>query len=98
LKQSCAKLLASKFTLERMKKVYDKFGPSLTSPKGNNFLKPSYKVTGRFLINASPNVVSLYEDKTEAAMEKTCSVCGSTHKVEYHHVRAMKDLKPKISI
>jgi hypothetical protein len=56
LKQSCAKLLTAKFSLGTMMKTYKKFGSSLSGPKGKAFLKPSYKVTGKFLVNPSPMV------------------------------------------
>nr|YP_010836057.1 hypothetical protein QLP54_mgp09 [Phyllosticta yuccae]WGC90072.1 hypothetical protein [Phyllosticta yuccae] len=49
LKQSCAKLLATKFNLNRMAPVYKKFGSSLTGPKGKSFFKPSYKMSNKLL-------------------------------------------------
>ena len=98
LKQSCAKLLATKFSLGTMAKVYKKFGPNLTGPKGNSIFKPSYKTTLKFLTSASPIVGALFQEKSTATLDKlNCSVCGSTHRVEMHHIRAMKDLNPKIS-
>lgn len=45
LKQSCAKLLATKFKLGTMARTYKKFGPRLTGPKGFSLFKPSYKIT-----------------------------------------------------
>lgn len=54
LKQSCAKLLAAKFSLGTMAKVYKKFGSSLTGPKGKSFYKPSYKMSLKFLTSVSP--------------------------------------------
>lgn len=95
LKQSCAKLLATKFSLNTMAKVYKKFGPNLTGPKGKSIYKPSYKTTLKFLVNASPVVGSLFQEKATDTLDNlNCSVCGSTHRVEMHHVRAMKDLNP----
>lgn len=98
LKQSCAKLLATKFHLGTMAKSYKKFGPGLTGPKGKSFFKPSYKTTLKFLTSASPLVGSLFQEKSTATLDNLrCSVCDSTHRVEMHHVRAMKDLNPKLS-
>ena len=62
LKQSCAKLLAAKFTLGTMAEVYSKFGSTLeykhTDKRGKtksySFLKPSYKLTFKFFINSTP--------------------------------------------
>lgn len=98
LKQSCAKLLATKFNLGTMKKTYVKFGNLLESPKKIKFLKPSYKISLKFNSKANPNIAALYGSKSIASLEGLkCSVCGSDYRVEMHHIRAMKDLNPKIS-
>lgn len=98
LKQSCAKLLAAKFSLGTMAKVYKKFGNALTGPKGKSLFKPSYKMTLKFLTSASPIIGGLYQEKSTATLDNLkCSVCESTYRVEMHHIRAMKDLNPKIS-
>jgi len=92
LKQSCAKLLATKYTLGTMSKVYKKLGSNL-----NGFIKPSYKATYKFSINCN-SVVPLYREKINLlSKDLKCSMCGSSYKIEYHHVRAMKDLNPKLS-
>lgn len=54
LKQSCAKLLATKFKLATMASTYKKFGSKLTGPKGISLYKPSYKISKKFLVKASP--------------------------------------------
>ena len=98
LKQSCAKLLATKFKLETMASTYKKFGSKLTGPKGISLYKPSYKISMKFLVKASPLIASLYQEKTNVTLDNLrCSVCDSDYRVELHHVRAMKDLNPKIS-
>jgi hypothetical protein len=98
LKQSCAKLLATKFKLGTMASTYKKFGPSLTGPKGISLFKPSYKISNKFLVKASPVIGSLYQEKTNVTLNNlNCSVCNSEYRVELHHVRAMKDLNPNIS-
>jgi len=96
LKQSCVKLLATKFNLGTMKKVYEKFGNLLESPKKIKFFKPSYKITFKFNVKANPIITSLYGSKSIASLEELkSSVCGSDYRVEMHHVRVMKDLNPK---
>ena len=53
LKQSCAKLLATKFRLSTMAKVYEKFGPQMETNDGNySFMKPSYKITLQFKVDS----------------------------------------------
>ena len=92
LKQSCAKLLAAKYSLGTMAKVYKKYGSNL-----GGFLKPSYKATYMFNTKATP-IVPLYREKINLQSENLiCSICGSNYKIEFHHVRAMKDLNPKLS-
>lgn len=98
LKESCAKLLAAKFTLGTMAKVYRKFGSGLQGPKGTNIFKPSYKTTLKFLTSSSPVIGSLFQAKSTKTLDNLkCSMCESTHRVELHHIRAMKNLNPKIS-
>lgn len=98
LKQSCAKLLATKFRLGTMAQTYKKFGGRLSGPKGHSLLKPSYKISLKYLTNPTPLVGSLYQEKSTATLDNLkCSICSSTHRVEMHHIRAMKDLNPKVS-
>lgn len=56
LKQSCAKLLATKFSLGTMAQTYKKFGGNLRGPKGKSLYKPSCRITLKFPIKASPTV------------------------------------------
>lgn len=98
LKQSCAKLLATKFTLGTMAQTYKKFGHRLTSPKGKTFFKPSYRATYKYMVKPNPVVGALSQEKTNATLEYLrCKNCDSDYRVEFHHIRAMKDLNPKIS-
>ena len=98
LKQSCAKLLAAKFSLGTMAKVYKKFGENLEGPKGKTLFKPSYKLSLKFLTSASPVVGAMYQEKTTTTMDNLkCSVYDSDYRVEMHHVRPMKNLNPKLS-
>ena len=106
LKQSCAKLLAAKYSLNNRAKVFKKYGPNLALTKtGIKFLNPSYKTNMlNFKIKSkvsetNGNIKSLYAlGKSKARLYNlVCSACGSDQFVEMHHVRAMKDLNPKLS-
>ena len=105
LRQSCAKLLATKFSLGTMAKTFDKFGRSLSvthindsnKKKVHSFLNPSYKITLKFLINSSPIIKALYGSVSLSTLDDlVCSICKSDYRVEMHHVRFMKDLNPKL--
>jgi len=99
LRQACAKLLAAKFSLGSTAKTYREFGKNLKSPNGTMFLNPSYTAPLKFMITASPVIQALYSSKSIAGLYNlNCSVCGSNYRVEMHHVRAMKNLNPKISL
>jgi len=96
LKQSCAKLLATKFSLGTTAKVYSKLGRNLAGPNQKGFLNPSYKISLKFKTNVSTLVGALFQVKTNATFDNlSCKICGSTYRVEFHHIRAMKDLNPK---
>jgi len=109
LKGSCAKLLATKYSLRTQAKVYKKFGRDL-KPKINNFnntkheigfYKPDYNMdVWDFKINAYPNIITLYAKnlKSMARLDNLwCKSCDSDYNVEMHHVRKLKDLNPKLS-
>jgi len=108
LKQSCAKLLATKLSLGTMSIVHSKFGPNLAishpDPKNPNrrkeysFLVPSYQITLKFLTNSTPIIKALYGSVSKSTLDNLeCKKCGSDYRVEMHHVRHMKDLNPKLS-
>lgn len=107
LKSSCAKLLAAKYSLDTEAKAFAKFGPQLScthkaerteKPKEFSLLKPSYKITLKFLISSSPVIRALYGSKSISTLDGlVCSLCGSDYRVEMHHVRHLKDLNPKLS-
>ena len=80
LKSSCMKLLAAKYSLQRVSKVLSKFGKDLTckhvGPDGKTkeykFMRISYMASLRFLVSASPNVASLYGSKSLANLDGPC--------------------------
>lgn len=105
LKSSCCKLLAAKYNLKTMASVYKRFGKNLTAPaikqneKPLSFIKPSYKLTLKFMTKINPDLKAVkIASISQASLEElTCQLCGSGYRVEMHHVRKMKDLNPKIS-
>ena len=97
LKSSCAKLLASKFSLKSQKAVFKKFGSNFKGSDKISFVSPQYLVTPwDFKINK--NIKALYYKRSRASREYlSCSVCDSKYRVEMHHIRALKDLNPKLN-
>jgi thymidine kinase len=64
------------------------------------FLKPSYKInTWDFKSNPKDRIKTLFASYLSAATlnDISCSKCGSTERVEMHHVRLLSDLNPKLS-
>lgn len=109
LKFSCAKLLAAKYKMKSMKKVFNKFGPDLTihhtNAKGKkstySFYKPTWKInTNRFLIDVNPIINTTFAENISLAKldDLSCTKCGSKYRVELHHIRKMKDLNPRLSL
>lgn len=50
------------------------------------------------MVKPNPVVGALSQEKTNATLEYLrCKNCDSDYRVEFHHIRAMKDLNPKIS-
>jgi hypothetical protein len=99
-------LLAAKYSINTRTKIFKKFGQDLASSKnGVKFLKPSYKSNMLDFkiktkdLESSGNIKALYAlSKSKARLYNlACSACGSNQFVEMHHVRAMKDLNPKLS-
>lgn len=107
LRSSCAKLLAAKFSLGTIAQVLKKFGKELKTKEGYIFEKPSYKITGKFQTKFNPNGVisALYSYKADMGSssegkeinKSTCTLCGSDFRIEMHHIRALRDLKPNKS-
>jgi group II intron reverse transcriptase/maturase len=97
---SCAKLLAAKYKLGSVLKVMDKFGPQLRGNSNVEFLNPKLNLRPwDFKVGVSTHILALYSSGLSAATLDglECSFCGSTYRVEMHHVRKLKDLNPKLS-
>jgi hypothetical protein len=91
-----------------MAEVYNKYGPELSithvdpkNPKNvktYSFIKPSYKITLKFLTDDTPVIKALYGSISLASLDNLkCRICDSEYRVEMHHVRFMKDLNPKLN-
>nr|AIB08376.1 hypothetical protein [Neoporphyra perforata] len=95
---SAAKLLARKFDLS-VTKVFKKFGSNLSSGKFALYDPKLIATEPKFKIDVTPVIPNLYSKfKSTATLYKLeCAKCGSDYRVEMHHIRAMKNLNPKIS-
>lgn len=107
LRFSCAKLLAAKYTLRTVARVFEKFGSNLeikhidgkNKEKSYSFKTPSYKVSQKFLVNVNHIIPTLYGNISLASLDNlVCAVCESDYRVEMHHVRLLKDLNPKLDV
>jgi hypothetical protein len=51
------------------------------------------------IINPHTNAIQLTKQtlRTANIMDASCKICGSTNKIQIHHVRHLKDLNPKLS-
>lgn len=103
LQFSCALTLALKLKLRTKKQVFNKFGPKLTDPETGMTLKlPSnLRVKYSFQGNKTDAMedvlkVSWYKKLTKSSLNKKCTICESTNKIEMHHIRQVKDVKNKI--
>jgi Type II intron maturase len=100
LKSSCAKLLAAKYTLISQNRVYRKYGKDLRGRDRIGFQKITYKIKPwDFKTSSKDYVKTLFTDKISLATfdDLVCSLCGSNYRLEMHHIRQLKDLKPKLS-
>lgn len=101
LKSSCAKLLSAKFTLKSQNAVYKLYGKDLKGRDKIGFAKISYKIKPWDFktSNTKDYIKTLFTDRISIATfdNLICSLCGSSHRVEMHHIRQMKDLNPKLS-
>lgn len=102
LKCSCAKLLAAKFGLHSQAKVFKKFGKDFKGSDKIGFIKPHYSIDAwRFKVDEEVDIIkNFYIDFISAASlyNLKCSICDSQHRVEMHHIRALKDFKPNIRV
>jgi len=100
---SCALTLALKFKLKTAKKVFQRFGYNITDPDSGLSLKElkSYKTKHDFGTNNAIPFDKIINIKWSGSLTKTaafdsCVLCGTSNKIEMHHIRSVKDVRYKI--
>jgi retron-type reverse transcriptase len=109
LRQSCALTLARKFKLKTMKKTFDKFGFDLIDPDTGIFLNIPDNFTGKYNYTAKHHAIfenpievakkilkTTWAGKLTKGLPSVCSLCGTSEKVEMHHLRKAADVRNKI--
>jgi nicotine oxidoreductase len=101
---SCAKLLAAKMKLKTSRQVFKKYGQPINF-EGSFLYKPSYSkiidLKKQFNLKnwqkVNPIISGLVANyKSMARLDNlSCNKCGSTYKVEMHHIKHMKNVKNK---
>lgn len=101
LKESCVRLLAAKFSTHSQTKIYIKFGKDLKGNDRHGFARIVLGInTAAFNvktddINLRVNAKGISKTSLEGL---SCVTCGSSYRVEMHHVRMMNDLNPKLGL
>jgi group II intron reverse transcriptase/maturase len=109
LRQSCALTLARKFKLKTMKKAFGKFGFNLTDPDTGVYLNTpdtyaatyNYKSKSHAIFDEPGKVVdnllkTSWAGKLTKGIPSKCALCGTSNKVEMHHLRKAGDVRNKI--
>lgn len=103
LKHSCARTLALKYKLRFASKAYRRFGGKLKCPTTGIelFIPKTFKAIKVFGIKYSTPDVVLFQKWnnkfTSSNLFKHCIICGSSDRIEMHHVRKIRDLKMKMA-
>jgi Type II intron maturase/Reverse transcriptase (RNA-dependent DNA polymerase) len=103
LKASCALTLARKLKLRTLRKVFQKFGPTLKCPETDvKIYNPaSLKVIHDFKSNSgSEHPAKILRQTwtgklTKSSFNKVCAICGTSHHIEMHHIRSIKGVRAK---
>ena len=102
LRSSCALRLAKKYKLFTQGAVFNKYGELLTCPETDvKLFKPdTLKAVHDYKRSAPANLSFLnltWAGKlTESNIGKVCAFCGTSHKIEMHLLRTVKDIRQKI--
>lgn len=109
LRQSCALTLARKFKLKTMKKAFEKYGFNLIDPDTGVFLNIPESFSAKYDYSSKPHAI--FENPSEVAdqvlrtswagkltkgLPSICALCGTSEKVEMHHLRKAADVRNKI--
>lgn len=103
LHSSCALTLAKKYKLKTQGAIFSKFGEHLECPEtGIKLFAPKtlravhdYKDNSARTHDLSFLDISWAAKLTESNISKVCVLCGSSHNIEMHHLRTVKDIKQK---
>lgn len=102
LKLSCARTLALKYKLRFASKAYGRFGGKLKCPSTGIelFIPNTFKAIKKFAVSCpTPDVIlfkTWHNKFTSSNLLKHCVICGSSERIEMHHVRKIRDLKMKM--
>jgi group II intron reverse transcriptase/maturase len=104
LQMSCAHTLARKYKLNNFAISFKKFGKKLTCPETEielaipKTMKVKHKFNTRKDIANFMNLVKqTWSAKiTQNTFGKICVICGSSHNLEMHHLRSVKDVRAKM--
>jgi hypothetical protein len=109
LRQSCALTLARKFKLKTMKKAFEKFGFDLIDPETGVSLNIPETFSATHDYTSKPHAI--FENPEEAVdkilktswagkltkgIPSISALCGTSEKVEMHHLRKAADIRNKI--
>ena len=109
LKYSCALTIASKMKLTTLRRVFNKYGKNLNIKNElgeiiTNYPTVNYRRTKKFNMTPIFDYSSLeaYIDQYDRRVQRSrkdlkgpCVLCGSTKKIEIHHVRKLSKTKQK---
>lgn len=102
LRASCALTLANKYKLKTMRKAFKKFGFNLKDPDTDlTFYKSTeFKVINDFKTNKIySNMLDIITNSDwgsnlqQTSFGKACTLCGSTHNIEMHHLRKVANIR-----
>jgi group II intron reverse transcriptase/maturase len=100
---SCAYTLARKYKLNNFTKAFSEFGKKLTCPKtGLGLCLPdTMKVKHKFNKNSTLEFTDMVKQTwsaklTEDTFDKSCALCGTTYKIEMHHLRSVKNIRTRM--
>ena len=89
-----------------MNKTFNKFGRLLTDPisdlslphLGELKVTHNYKKNSKFELPALDKLMKTKISKamTERWADMICALCGSSHNIEVHHLRSVKEIRQKI--
>jgi retron-type reverse transcriptase len=109
LRQSCALTLARKFKLKTMKKAFKKFGLNLNDPDTGVFLNIPESFSAKYDYSSKPHAIvenpnevadkilkTSWAGKLTKGLPSVCTLCGTSQKVEKHHLRKAADVRNKI--